>query len=638
MGAQEREQLEIDPYAAVRPALAPDHSSLEAGEVSTVLGPLPASVALHETLNSPEMRSAALAGLLGTKGRSSVLFDGAEISIPAYLRMVSRLCHEVAEQSEWVPSQEQLIGLGSVTLSAPVGRTGKNFPDDVKQIQRLLNSNLPLPSPLLAENGVVDAATIAAIEEYQRKVLGKKTPDGRIDPGGTTLKSLIADKLCFLPHWCKPLAGPAVRVDATQMNPGFLTSTSVNRDPGLQAIVARRVLAKPELVRLRFALVDLTGADKLASPKFAGNQETLQGGLGSMSKIACMYAAYQLKFDLEELSRQRSITNEKDLFDAARELWQKTQKPDPAHTTSLFPSDPDIDLQGKLVVIEGKPVEGVVGLSLPDLEQIFTTVPGPSTGLTLRFKGSDRILVDPSAAGSPVDETPEVKAYSKAGGEALGQVRKLSFAERLFLMIDKSDNAAAHSCLEKLGFLYLTSAIWQSDFYRPERGGGIWEASTHDGGHRWIKPPVPRHNPKNDFVSANACSVAAILTLIEQGRLVNPEACKGMKHLMDKNKSGVPQGSHTRSYFKEGLASLPVSRIHSKLGIGHFLNDAAIIVRPVQDPENPASEKQIRYVAAGFDDPSPAKARVPARFLNQLIVELDKCIRENNGVLSPSAP
>jgi hypothetical protein len=87
----------------------------------------------------------------------------------------------------------------------------------------------------------------------------------------------------------------------------------------------------------------------------------------------------------------------------------------------------------------------------------------------------------------------------------------------------------------------------------------------------------------------------------------------------------------------EGLESLPPKRIHSKLGIGHFLNDCAIIVRTVPDPVDPSKSKDIRYVAAGFDDPTPASP-APAVFLDALILELDKCIRENNGLLAASAP
>ena len=525
----------------------------------------------------------------------------------------------------------------SVKLTNSVGKgTSKNLPDDVKLIQKLLNTNLPLPPKPLSESGTMDANTIAAIEEYQRKVLKQKTPDGKISPAADTFTSLNAEKFCFIPHRCQPLAGGPVDMDASRMNPGFLTATGVTRHNPLQLIVNRRVLSNADFRNIRFALVDLTGSAKLATPQLAGNNETVHGGLGSMSKVAAMYAAYQLKFDLEELARQKNLKTQKDLFDAARTLWADSQKPDATKVTQLL-AKPKIERMDRLIAVDGMALPLPDGFGLPKLEEIFTVVPGTSSSpATLRFKGSDKILVDPAVPGSPPQESAGVTDYISREGEALGEARRLSFAERLFLMIDKSDNAAAHSCIESLGFLYTHSAIWQADFYRPQRGGGLWEASTHDKpGKHWILPPWPlqKDNSAVDFVSATACSVASMMTLIEQNRLVNPNSCAAMKHLLNKEKSGVTNGSHSRSYFEEGLTGIVLDRINSKLGIGTHRNDAAIIVRTVRpDPSDHSKDKQIRYVAVGMDDWKLGAV------LRKLIVDLDKCIQENNGLISSTTP
>lgn len=612
------------------------------------------SMPLHQLIGSTETRNAAVAALLGHRGRRTVRVNGSEIPVAQWLRMLSRACHEAAEQTESgligslqtgflqteaeFPAQEQFTQTGGPpSLTASVGKGAKNDPADVKFVQQLLNSNLPLPSPPLTENGLIDTATIQAIENYQRKVLGQ-TPDGRIDLKGSTFLSLAADKLAFLPHWCTPLGGgSAVAVNATSMNPGFLTATGVTRTSALQQIVDRRVLTNhPRLKKLRFALVDLTGSAKLASPQFSGHRELEQGGLGSMSKQACMYAAWQLKFDLEVLSRKQGITNQTALFDAARKLWNDAQKPDPAHVTTLFPKGPKIEELGKLITVDDKPLPAPRSISSPNLERIFDAKPATAGGgMTVRFKGSDLIFVDPAVTPRSPDTTTKVEDYIRARGENLSAVRNLSFAERLFLMIDESDNAAAHSCIEDVSMLYIASVLWQADLYRPERGGGLWEASTHDtGGQRWIKPPVPRGSPGTDFVSATAASIAALLTLMEQGRLVNRNASAGMKHLTSKFKTGLALGSHTRSYFLEGLRPLLMpSRLHSKLGIGTFRNDCAIVVRTVTDPADATKTTQIRYVAAGFDDPTKT-----TDLLHELIVEFDKCIRENNGLLTAATP
>lgn len=80
-----------------------------------------------------------------------------------------------------------------VTISKRVGKGGDNLPDDVKAVQAALNPQLPaLGLAPLAVSGVADAATIAAISEFQRCVVKLANPDGRVDPGGNTLKALNA--------------------------------------------------------------------------------------------------------------------------------------------------------------------------------------------------------------------------------------------------------------------------------------------------------------------------------------------------------------------------------------------------------------------------------------------------------------
>jgi flagellar motor protein MotB len=83
--------FEADPYPA-----APH----EAQEIPQVLQGVPASFALHQLVNSPEIQQVSLASLLGKGARQTVRVDGADMSVPSYLRLISRLSGEVAEQSE----------------------------------------------------------------------------------------------------------------------------------------------------------------------------------------------------------------------------------------------------------------------------------------------------------------------------------------------------------------------------------------------------------------------------------------------------------------------------------------------------------------------------------------------------------
>lgn len=78
----------------------------------------------------------------------------------------------------------------SGSINGSVGRGGRNIPTDVKIIQQLLNAKIPVPLPLLAETGFCDDQMILTIETYQRRNVPAVRPDGRIDPGGATFRSL----------------------------------------------------------------------------------------------------------------------------------------------------------------------------------------------------------------------------------------------------------------------------------------------------------------------------------------------------------------------------------------------------------------------------------------------------------------
>lgn len=80
------------------------------------------------------------------------------------------------------------------SIIGSVGRGGKNYPpSDVMTVQYLLNC-VPVsqggPAQELAVDGAAGPKTIAAIENYQRRQGG--FADGRVDPGGNTLRVLQA--------------------------------------------------------------------------------------------------------------------------------------------------------------------------------------------------------------------------------------------------------------------------------------------------------------------------------------------------------------------------------------------------------------------------------------------------------------
>lgn len=78
-------------------------------------------------------------------------------------------------------------------ISASVGRNGRNHPNDVVTIQKLLNELDPGvggASPKLKVDGKCGSKTRAAIQKFQLNQFGWKFADGRVDPGGPTLQRM----------------------------------------------------------------------------------------------------------------------------------------------------------------------------------------------------------------------------------------------------------------------------------------------------------------------------------------------------------------------------------------------------------------------------------------------------------------
>jgi len=78
------------------------------------------------------------------------------------------------------------------TILASVGRGGLNRSDDVRVVQTLLNHYIRPPQPPLVVDGVMSPRTMAAIEDFQRRVVQIQRPEGRIEPGDRTFTALAS--------------------------------------------------------------------------------------------------------------------------------------------------------------------------------------------------------------------------------------------------------------------------------------------------------------------------------------------------------------------------------------------------------------------------------------------------------------
>jgi putative chitinase len=79
-------------------------------------------------------------------------------------------------------------------IATPVGPNAANRFEDVKAIQVLLNLNRERSgvATAVAEDGVWGRQSQDAVTAFQRVVVGMSNPDGRVDPGGATLRELRA--------------------------------------------------------------------------------------------------------------------------------------------------------------------------------------------------------------------------------------------------------------------------------------------------------------------------------------------------------------------------------------------------------------------------------------------------------------
>jgi Transglycosylase SLT domain len=75
-------------------------------------------------------------------------------------------------------------------ISGSVGRQGANHRSDVKLVQQLLNRARGAGQFLLRVDGYCGSHTIAAIEEFQSKILQFRRPDGIVRPLGPTITAL----------------------------------------------------------------------------------------------------------------------------------------------------------------------------------------------------------------------------------------------------------------------------------------------------------------------------------------------------------------------------------------------------------------------------------------------------------------
>lgn len=353
----------------------------------------------------------------------------------------------------------------------------------------------------------------------------------------------------------------------------LLSSPASTVLPGPSPLQTHLDALDAEFAGMRFAIVNL--ADKhrpvLGLNRSNGMGEQM-GFAASMPKIAAMFAAFQLRQDLNAfalLSPLRkdpppaTLTELVNQFAKAHGVLESPVKP----AAGVRTSKPRIDLAGRLVLIERKPVPVThsdwnaskrnavnstvrhLHEALPNFANIFEISPIRVMGqVQVQFRSS----VDPHVAVQGAHQNES-------------RIRQLPFFDRMLMMINESDNLAAASCILDVGYLTICSALVQGGFYDWGGAGGLWLSASYKApwAKTWRKSFVdfPADNGSQKFQASNALAAAQFMTLLAQERLVSPSASREMLALMDLS-NARSAGSIIRNFFDSG------AKVHAKIGIG----------------------------------------------------------------------
>lgn len=491
-----------------------------------------------------------------------------------------------------------------------------------------------------------------------------RTPKGKGTAAGTgTLKTYPFKVFTLLEHyWADPKHDDeewniqqAAPLTADKMNPGFWDGTKLKTDQDFRDAVWG-ALQPDEFKTVRYAAAQIGPGSAV---RYGGNHRTdtrpeerlktderrdLESWEAvSCGKLALLYAAYQLRYDVRVMAarnRRESVKKtgpkrwekDKELFAGIIAEWSQRQALDKkAERTPVRPRNPRIDLQGTAVLRDGNAIPLVIqrgrsriNAGPPKLEEIFDASYDPDDGWTIRFLG------EPKENGHDAKHRPfwtaeELKKYEhklrddeKKWDKPLHDER--TFFQLLWLTIVSSHDHGASLVLDKLGYLYVNSLLWQSGLFDAARGGGLWLARNYGGGDTTddspseFKPnepefwdmsgrktpgllvPVTRRTPDGAVIQASlsAASGTAFMVLLHQDRLVNAPACLRMKVLLDRL-TELPRDPHgfppDRSPLAESVPAQGADRstvfkhLYSKIGIGSKrpngeknMSDCALIV------------------------------------------------------------
>jgi Beta-lactamase enzyme family len=309
-------------------------------------------------------------------------------------------------------------------------------------------------------------------------------------------------------------------------------------------------------------------------PRYAGAGDQRQTTIDSMAKLAVFVAAFILRDQVRAAATRLKDEKKEKVLKRIASAWKPFWE-------TRFPDRP---------------------ADSPKIEKVFSINLGGPEHWQIRFdwdpKGEDEL---------------HGLAHSSAA-------EKVSYRDRLELMMRWSSNEAATGCIDGLGFQALNSLLEDAGFFDVRKGGGLWVSRAYAPDSSWGRRD-PAGGGTNQGGTARA--VAEVLTLMAQDRLVRAGVAAEMRRFMSRDGAAHGYGSWIVNAItaadEPGTPSggTPVKRRVgswvAKVGLFTKLADCAVLERITAD------DRTLRYIAVVLNCPDEDT-------LNKVSVKLDDCI------------
>lgn len=168
----------------------------------------------------------------------------------------------------------------------------------------------------------------------------------------------------------------------------------------------------------------------------------------------------------------------------------------------------------------------------------------------------------------------------------------------LGLMAKSSNNELAAKFSRELGLRQIQEVLNSYHFYDTNHGGGIWMGKHYGSGGERIGDPLSDHSH-----AATVRQLLRYFLLLEQGKLVSPEASKTMREIF-----ASPDIPHDNIKFVKGLAGRDVQIIRKWGTWEDWFHDSAVITGPgrhyilVALTHHPKGDEYLEELAKAVDD------------------------------------